>query len=267
MKKGAMHVNSLKGLLATGSLALALSLAAPQQATASTVTVCPTCIELIGTDVKFIIDTAQPDFALYGMPVVVGNSLFFSPTTFTASSTDQSGSPDPTPGDPPGPTGVAQGTIAFDIVALNESVVRLEKVMVSEAGDYQTSSLTDGVVSASAQLGAFNLSSVSDFLQDTTETGPLASDNTLETWALQTSLDFMAGWAAGSTAARITIQNNLFATTFATPASAFIQKKFEGLAITVNIIPLPAAVWMLLSALTGLAWFRRRQTIAAAKLS
>lgn len=256
-----MHANVWKGLMAAGCLAL--SLAAPQQANSATVTVCATCIELEGTDVKFIIDTAQADFALYGTPVVVGNSLFFSPTTFTASSTDQSGFPDPTPGDPPGPTGVARGTITFDIVALNENV-RLEKVMVSEAGDYQTSSLTDGEVSASAQLGAINLSNaMSGFLQDTTETGPLASANTLETWALETSLDFMAGWAAGSTAAKITVQNNLFATTFATPASAFIQKKFQGLAITVNVIPLPAAVWMFLSALAGLAWFRRRQGAAA----
>ena len=209
-----------------------------------------TLVTLSGTSVDFLIDDAQPGLAIYGgLPTVAGDSLLFFPTTFRAESLNGAGAVG------------ANGTVSFEIRARNGGSVDLASVTVLEAGDYFITSGSGGSVSAVAQLGATNLQATNpllSFVQDVQQTGTLTSGGA-NAWSLATNIDFTQAWAKPTDRVRLDLQNNLLATTVLNPSDAFIQKKFNGLLVEVQVVPLPAALPLLLAGLGGLGALTRRR--------
>ena len=210
-----------------------------------------TLVTLTGADVDFIIDDAQPGLALYGgLPTIAGNSLLFFPSTFRAESNNGAGIVS------------VNATVDFRVVSHTDSLP-LGSITVAEVGDYFNTPGAGGSVGAVAQLGATNLTAanpVASFRQDIAQTGPLTADGANE-WNLVTDLYFRQIWLAPTSQVQIDLQNNLSATSVTAFSESWIQKKFEGMVVEVQVVPLPASLGLLVSALApwfGWSWRRRR---------
>jgi hypothetical protein len=214
-------------------------------------------VTLSGTSVDFIIDDAQPGLAIYGgLPTVVGDSLLFFPSTFRAQSNNGAG------------VVAVNGTVNFQIVSRNGNLA-LNTIAVSEFGDYFNTPGAGGSVSAVAQLGAVNLMSSNppaSFRQDIAQTGPQTAGGA-NPWDLVTDINFRQVWLNPTSRVQIDIQNNLSATSIANFSESWIQKKFQGMVVDVQVVPLPAAFWLLASALGSLfgvsRWRGAQRTLGA----
>jgi hypothetical protein len=199
-----------------------------------------------GTDVTFTYDEST----LFGTGTVVGNSIFFSPTTFLAQSDNDDGS-----------VTVPQ-TLNITIEVNSGSPYTITDFQLVELGDYQLSG-TSSSVSASGRLQVTSTTTTCGFFacvdSELFSAGPLTTVGALTEWTASASVDLAdtAGWGS-DTAVIAQIQNVLNATSTVLGESAFIQKKFEGVGLVVNPIPVPAAVWLFGSALGVLGWLRRR---------
>jgi len=223
------------------SLGLAAVVAAPAHAT---------LVTLSGSSVDFIIDDAQPGLVLYGLPTVAGDSLLFFPSQFRAQSDNGAGT-----------LGV-NATINFEVRSHNAAAVDLSTVMVAEFGDYFITPASGGSVSAVAQLGAVNLMAANpplSFRQDIQQTGTLTQGGAND-WSLVTNIDFRQVWLTPTDRVQMTLQNDLSATSLLNPSEAWIQKKFQGLVVQVQVVPLPAALPLLLTGLAGFGALSRRRS-------
>lgn len=212
-------------------------------------------VTLNGTDVSFTFD----DASLFGSASVIGNSLIFTPTSFSASSSNGAGA--------------VQTTDTLNIkIETTTAGFNLTSFSVLELGDYSVSGSTNNGnvatgVSASTRLqvnsltttcGVFNLACLDSTIANTgllTDTGG-GSVN----WNLAATVDLAdtAGWGS-DTWVNAQIQNNLNATSLTSGENAFIQKKASGVVLTVNPVPVPAAVWLFGSGLLGLVAMGRRK--------
>jgi len=210
------------------------------QAQAATTTTC-------GTDVCFTYD----DNTLFGSASVIGNSIFFLPTDFTAESLNGAGSQ------------ITNTTLNIEIEAITEGF-SMSQFLLQEQGDYYLQG--DGAsVSAGGQLGVTSLTSscpdgglVPCRLTNTFNAENLDTQGVLTDWdvAAAVNLNDLADWGS-DTKVIMTIENVLTARSLNPGDEAFIQKKVAGVGITV--VPVPAAVWLLGSALGGLGFMRRRK--------
>ena len=208
-------------------------------------------VTLNGTDVSFTYDDAA--LGLYGgmMPLVVGNSIIFQPTNFTAQSLNGAGAVP------------ANQTLIIDVVATTPGF-DITSVIMAEQGDYIQSGI-DASVAASMRLGVVS--------KTTTICGLFCSDFTLTNvggfgdtggatvgWSGSATVDLAstAGWGSDS-AVQVSFQNNLLATTLNNGETARIQKKLGGVGLFVNQVPVPAAVWLFGSGLIGLVGVARRK--------
>jgi hypothetical protein len=147
----------------------------------------------------------------------------------------------------------------------NPSAIDLGAVTAREFGDYFIS--PPGSVSAVAQLGATNLQAsdpLASFQQDIEQTGTLTTPGA-NAWSLMTNISFQQVWSKPTDLVQIDLQNTLLATTVANPSNpsdAWIEKKFEGMRIDVAVVPLPATLPLLLSALGGFGALARRRARA-----
>ncbi len=209
------------------------------QAQAATVT-------LFGDDVSFTFD----DSTIFGSASIAGNSIAFVPSNFatTASNLDgivtQSGTINIT---------IEATTAGFDMTSflLNETgsySLAGGSTSVSANGHLQiTSSTTTCSFVICNEISTFNTGSITD------STGSIWSSSTTVSLA-----DNLNGWTADDT---VTLQlyNLLTATSTQLGDEASIQKSFGTVGITVNPIPVPAALWLFGSGLIALAaLFRRR---------
>jgi len=197
-----------------------------------------------GSNVKFTYD----DSTLYGSGNVIGNTIFFTPTTFKAESTNGAG--------------LVQTAQSLDITveALSGALV-LSAFQLAEDGDYKlngigTSVSAVGSLAIDSQTSAFTDSAAFNAGALTTPGGPTA-------WSAGTTL-FLSDTAGWNTDTKVimTLNNTLSATSLNFGELALIEKKFGGTAIGLTIdmspVPVPAAAWLFGPALGLLGWMRRK---------
>jgi len=204
-----------------------------------------------GDNVKFTYD----DSSLYGTANVIGNTIFFTPTTFTAESLDGAGLVQ------------TSASLAITIEILPASAgLAMNTFQLLENGDYK---LNGGGTSVSA-VGELTIDSQTSAFSDSNlfNAGALTVPGGPTDWSAGTTINLgdTLGWDM-DTSVIMTLDNTLSATSSLSGVGeqAFIQKKFEGDAIGITIdltasgaVPVPAAVWLFGSALGLLGWLRRR---------
>lgn len=188
---------------------------------------------------------------LFGMPTLSGNTLFFTPTSFKAISTNGAG------------VSLASQTSNFDILLKPSANLRLSSVDLSEGGDYLMMG-QNSFVNALGQMRVRNNANPSmEIVSSIAPAAPLSiKDGINHNWAASANADLNgAAWNdVGS--ARVTLENILLAYTQADtgPQLAFAEKKYAG--ITFNVSPVPeASTWsmMLLGVgMLGYLGLRRR---------
>ena len=203
-------------------------------------------ITQMGTDVTFTYD----DATLYGTGSVVGNSIFFSPTAFKAESLNTAG------------VVTANETLNITVTVKPSSSYVINEFALVEQGDYLLNGSSSSV-DASGRLQVTSLTTTCGFFackdSEIFTAGPLTTTGVLTAWSTNAGIDFAdtAGWGA-DTDVIAQIQNDLTAISTVNGESAMVQKKFQGVGLVVNPIPVPAAAWLFGSALGLLGWLRRR---------
>ncbi|WP_404355434.1 VPLPA-CTERM sorting domain-containing protein [Methylotuvimicrobium sp. KM1] len=201
-------------------------------------------VTLFGNSVSFEFDSTLT--GLFGSANVSGDTLYFTPTAFTATALNTAG------------VDMTNDTVNIKVQALNPQH-QINTVSVIEKGDYFSFG-NSTLVGVGGQVRAFDIENPSF---DTTES-IVANDAFTQTaflqtnnWQADTILDttsFNSGYL------NITIQNLLGAISTTLGEAAFIEKKYVGLNVTA--VPLPASIWLLGAALVGLiSSTKRRQTI------
>ena len=199
-----------------------------------------------GSNVKFTYD----DSTLFGTGTVVGNAIFFTPDNFEAESLNGAG-----------PVVVSD---SIDILIESTSAeFSLAQFGLGESGDYisagtgaSVSSEADFTITSTSALCGGSLCSATDNYN----AGTLGSTGGgLAFWNLGGLIDIRdtTGWDSDA-AVTVTLMNSLMADSTSSGETAFIQKK-NG-AIGIQVIPVPAAVWLFLSGLLGVIGVGRRNS-------
>ncbi len=202
-------------------------------------------VTVFGTDVKFTYD----DATIYGGANVVGNTIYFLPTSFTAESLDGTG-PDIT-------------SAPIDItIEVTSAGLAIDTLLYLENGDYRLS----GIGASGDVTGDLTIDSLTSAYSDSSAfgTGALAATGgTLTAWSASTSLNLAdtTGWDM-DTKILASITNTLTTDTVSINEVAFIEKKFAGgapgLTVDLTPVPVPAAAWLFGTALGLLGWMRRK---------
>jgi len=217
------------------------------QASAASVTTC-------GDDVCFTYDNSTA----FGSANVVGNNIFFLPTNFIAESTNTQGA-------------VSTNSTINILVKASTAGLTISRVFLQEQGDY----FLEGAASSASAGGMFAATSTTTVCptgntmfaffpcreQRLLNAGALTTKGAFADWSVSSFIDLNKNknWKSDSSV-YLTIENRLAATALTQGDQAFIQKKIVGAGITV--VPVPAAVWLLGSAL-GLLGFARRKRVLA----
>lgn len=222
----------------TRVIALSAMFAAPGQA--AVVTAC-------GPNICYEYDDAQAAIVLTGAPTLVGDDMQFLPAAFGAHSTGVAG------------WHLTTANFIFARVYTVNPLNEIATFHAFEEFDYEI--ITDGEVRATLYTQArSNLVSA-----DTTSTLINWSDagdtGGAQIETLNAYLFPAAHFVALAQDMRVTIQNTLRAYADALAEDAFIQKKFTLMAVTTQpapaVVPVPATLWLLGSAL-GLLGIARR---------
>lgn len=198
-----------------------------------------------GSDYTVTYDDTQT--GLYGAPQLRNNTIFFLPSNFYAESLNGGGD------------ALTHSTIQLTLNALTPGF-SFDQFNVLERGDYLLNGPgaevdVEGQITVFDPDDAFNYYSTFFGADAPTD----INDNDLHSWTASANIDASSGWIAGSTEVQLTLENLLQASTEFAGTTAFIEKKFSGIAISVNRspIPAPAALWLLGSAVIGMAGLRR----------
>ncbi len=242
----------MRSIGALGGLAAAVALGLALPAGAATVTAC-------GPNVCYEYDNTQPAVSLFGLPTLLGDIMFFTPTTFEARSADGVGIHTATNTDVVDATWVF--TRVYSITPGNE----ITSIVAYEEGDYE-SNYAAGSVSGDLYLRARGLNNLLEAsLIDTDAFDFTGNSGGVQLWDMGASLTPAASLAQLATNLTVTIQNTLTAfTSNSTPGSelAWIEKKLFLDVTTVSVVPVPAAAWLLGPALGLLGLMRRRGAAA-----
>lgn len=225
-----MLKNTIKGL---GVLAMCVTMPAMSA-----------IVHLPGNTVDFYYDDAQPGMSLYGSLSVIGDSIFATPSNFSAESLN-SGSD----------LSSALGTV--QVVA--HSGYSFDAVQVAQQGDYKMSATGLTTVSTQSLLNIVNNTySIADIDSALSSSDDFSIKNgVLQSWSSSTIVDLDVGLWAGTSSIDMNLTSTL-STNISTPelgASAFIENKFVGgglVTIYTTPVPVPAAIWLMLSGLIAL---------------
>jgi hypothetical protein len=197
-----------------------------------------------GTTVEYTIVNDLDLLSVGGNAFIVGDQLQFTFNGFKATDTDG------------GPPQLKNLTLTIEVRSIT-SGNPLTNPSLYEEGDLlvldtlpsvNTFARVFGQLSAANQKPPNGLETDNfSFQEDSTNLGA--------PWSITEGLENVAGW--GTDFIVLTFQNNLIASAIDNNDLAFIEKKFAS--ITLTAVPVPAAVWLLGSALLGLGMIRRRK--------
>lgn len=197
----------------------------------------------------------NPGVALYGLPVLLGNSdtLKFSPSSFDADS--DPGSAIPTPGE--------SATFVFSRI-FTRFGGEVGTISIAEDGDYQI--IGDASVSANLIVRindlvddgpGYGLPFPEQLIDSQLFSTSVATGGPFANWSLASTLSPAAVFSDLATSVDLSIENHLMATAGVSGGYAYIAKKLL-LTVSAVVVPLPAAFWLSASALGLLAGLRRR---------
>ncbi len=219
------------------ALAFALLGVAGGQASAAVVTVS-------GANVDYSFDDAL--LGLFGNYSIAGDTLSFDPTTFIANATG---------------TGIVVTSATTPTITVTaKSGVKINAVSLFEQGDYFM--INDGGTTLVAASGQFIVDNAPNAInaggltaaQSPADVG--ANGLTTTTWTISKSVALSD--AASTT---LKLQNILVAGISGGMQAAFIEKKLVQFSVETAPVPVPPAVWMLGSAIVGLATVGRRKQV------
>jgi len=218
-----------------------LALAGAVPANAATITDC-------GPNVCYEYDNAQAAVALTGLPSLVGDDMRFLPPAFRAQSSGGAG------------WVTATASFVFARVYTVDPNDEIATFHTAEELDYEI--VTDGQVSATLYTRALSNILLTDDTSTTVNWGPVNGDTGgAQVDDIAAYLYPAAMFAAAANDLQITIENTIRAYTDALAEDAFVQKKFTLSTVTrdsINVVPVPAAVWLFGSALGLIGGIRRR---------
>lgn len=237
--------------LRSGISALLLAIGA-SAANAATTTEC-------GDTVCFSWD---PDaVSLFGAPSVVGDSIIFDPTTFSASST--------------GEDGLVLTNATINIMIEAQDGYNLDTASLTEAGDYIMWGMGGDFATSSVSVGG--QLRVRDAANTLLATDSIAASEPFDkynpafcmspnNWTATAGIDLSGGDWDGVNSIVLKVENLLAAYTEPSsfpgpegPLLAFIEKKEVGVSIGTSVIPVPAAFWLFGSGMLGMIAIARRK--------
>jgi hypothetical protein len=202
-------------------------------------------VTLVGDTINYQYDDVANAGALavFGTPVIIGDSVRFLPPSFRTESIDGNG------------TGLLSANFIFsDVYSRNGQAIK--KIEVVDFGDYK---ITDGgSVSADLLLTISSNRSILDFDSNSSSFDFSGDSSGLQTWGISAAVDPSLSFNGLADNVAVSLQNTLEASTDAEGETAWIQKKLV-FAATASEVPVPSALWLFGSALMGMGIVGRRQ--------
>lgn len=197
---------------------------------------------------------------IFGLPTIAGTNFVWSPINFTSTSVD-------------GVSDQTAGTFQGEVELLNKNLNFVDKIMLTEVGDYQLTGVGTAATSASVLAGlAITVLEVNNGGSITPTAIPLIGDfnfswdtpNKAGSWLGTVNVDVQGGvdlfYGAGNAfATKFSFNfNNDLATTSELGTTSLIQKKTAVESVTLSIIPEPATAAMVGIGLFALGARRKR---------
>ncbi len=208
-------------------------------------------VTLYGADVSFTIKDSDYLSSYFGPANVVGNSIFFQPTDFKAESLNGAGA------------ATLDQTLIIKVQATTVGY-DMTSFLLAEQGNYQLTGTSSSVI-ASGSLDVVSQTTTCGVLtcrdgNNIFNTTGLDTVGSLTEWGGVTSVNLAdtIGWGS-DTYVSLSLTNLLTANAPEAGDSAMIQKTFGAVGITINPVPVPAALWLFGSGLIGIAAFAKRK--------
>lgn len=205
-----------------------------------------------GPNICYQYDNAQPAASLFGLPTLLGDIMYFTPTVFEARSADGVGLHTGTN------TDVVDATWVFTRVYTTNNT-EITSILAYEEGDDETN-YANGEVHGDLYLRARGLNNLLESSIISTDAFDyVGNSGGIQLWDMSATLTPQATLTQLATNLTVTIQNTLTAFTANTTGGselAWMEKKLF-LDVTTTV-PLPAGAWLLGPALGLLGLARRR---------
>jgi len=183
-------------------------------------------VTLTGTNIDFTFDNSL--LGLFGQPTVTGNTLFFTPVDFSATSVNGEGYV------------LTNDTLNVKISA--HPGATFNSLNLTEKGDYMLLG-NGGTADVSGQLRVFDVASpLVDLTSTIMPTTPLNLTGVpTKNWVANASINLSTMSLAKTL--NVTLENLLLTSTNAASSLAFAEKKFVGLSLTTGgaVTPVPEA--------------------------
>jgi hypothetical protein len=201
-----------------------------------------------GPNICYEYDDAQvaAGSGYFGTPTLIGDDMRFLPTSYKAQSIDGVGDNTGTN------TDNYSSTFVFDRI-YSISGDEIASIDITERGDY--SIVSEGNVSANLLMLVGNNSDATECECDL-DTLAFNAPTALALWELNTGISPVNTFDSIANDVSLSLQNTMSAFTDASGETAWIQKKF--VSVSVSLVPVPAAVWLMGSAL-GVIFIRLRK--------